>query len=314
MTLALRLTARPQQRRTWSLLPADPLLTGPPRAPCEHALAGWSQTQRCGSAVEGRPSRAMLSGRRLVGPACRCRSMWLCAADIAAPQASRPTGLAPSRRTATPRWCPVRPQSRPRMAPGRAWGMLQAIRAALPGTHVVLQGVLPRGATLAGRDMFTWPNRFTAAIAALNAQYEACPCCRQRAQPLFHVGWCAVEDRVWPRRWRPAVMHRAGPQEMLKRGCRSCTLLSVNVVMTSGNTGLNVTRTYAILRFILGLMPDIAALFGGRPNDPLHGLRGALCQPGWCWHRQGMLKRKATLPTAPDTVTTLFRSGCTASQ
>lgn len=55
----------------------------------------------------------------------------------------------------------------------RASSMLAAIRAALPATHVVLQGVLPRGGALTGRDMFTWPNRFTAAIAALNAQYEA---------------------------------------------------------------------------------------------------------------------------------------------
>ncbi len=78
--------------------------------------------------------------------------------------------------------------------------MLQVIRAALPGTHVVLQGVLPRGAALAGRDMFTWPNRFTAAIAALNAQYEARPCCSHREQPLDHVLRCAAEDRVWLRR------------------------------------------------------------------------------------------------------------------
>jgi hypothetical protein len=84
--------------------------------------------------------------------------------------------------------------------------MLQAIRAVLPGTHVVMQGVLPRGAALAGRDMFTWPNRFTAAIAALNAQYEARPCCGRRAKRLGHVSRCTAEDRERPRRWRPAVM------------------------------------------------------------------------------------------------------------
>ncbi len=78
--------------------------------------------------------------------------------------------------------------------------MLQVIRAALPGTHVVLQGVLPRGAELASRNMFTWPNRFTAAIAALNAQYEARPCCSHRTQPLDHAVRCAAEGNVWPRR------------------------------------------------------------------------------------------------------------------
>ena len=50
--------------------------------------------------------------------------------------------------------------------------MLADVRRALPGTHVALMGVLPRGAALVGRDIFTWPNRFTRAIAALNARYE----------------------------------------------------------------------------------------------------------------------------------------------
>lgn len=50
--------------------------------------------------------------------------------------------------------------------------MLADVRRALPGTHVVLMGVLPRGTALVGRDIFTWPNRFTPAIVALNARYE----------------------------------------------------------------------------------------------------------------------------------------------
>ena len=55
--------------------------------------------------------------------------------------------------------------------------MLGAVRQALPATHIVLQGVLPRGGSYgpSSRDSFTWPNRFTAAIAALNARYEVLP-------------------------------------------------------------------------------------------------------------------------------------------
>ena len=72
--------------------------------------------------------------------------------------------------------CSLHGHSSQKLPPGsgRVRAMLGAVRQALPATHIVLQGVLPRGGSYgpSSRDSFTWPNRFTAAIAALNARFE----------------------------------------------------------------------------------------------------------------------------------------------
>ncbi|KAK9818980.1 hypothetical protein WJX81_005038 [Elliptochloris bilobata] len=69
----------------------------------------------------------------------------------------------------------------------RTRDMLAVVRRALPDTHVVLMGVLPRGASLGGRNAFTWPNRFTNAIAALNARYESFA----EGDPMIHYLYCS---------------------------------------------------------------------------------------------------------------------------
>ena len=51
--------------------------------------------------------------------------------------------------------------------------MLGVLRTAMPRAHVVLQALLPRGMDLLPLLRFAWPNRGTAAMAAVNAGYAA---------------------------------------------------------------------------------------------------------------------------------------------
>ena len=41
----------------------------------------------------------------------------------------------------------------------------------MPGTQIIVQGVLPRGADF-GANKFLYPNNFTSAVAYLNAEYQ----------------------------------------------------------------------------------------------------------------------------------------------
>ena len=55
--------------------------------------------------------------------------------------------------------------------------MVQYIHGNSPKTQVVLLGVTPRGAQYWDKDQaWIWPNRYTAAIAAVNAGYYVSPC------------------------------------------------------------------------------------------------------------------------------------------
>ena len=54
--------------------------------------------------------------------------------------------------------------------------MVQYIHNNSPHTKIVLMGVLPRGAQYWDKDQaWIWPNRYTAAIAAVNAGYYVRP-------------------------------------------------------------------------------------------------------------------------------------------
>ena len=54
--------------------------------------------------------------------------------------------------------------------------MVQYIHSNSPHTKIVLMGVLPRGAQYWDKDQaWIWPNRYTAAIAAVNAGYYVRP-------------------------------------------------------------------------------------------------------------------------------------------
>ena len=52
------------------------------------------------------------------------------------------------------------------------------LRRALPRADIVLLGVLPRGGWTLGADVYQWPNRLTAPIAAVNngTQVRCVPC------------------------------------------------------------------------------------------------------------------------------------------
>ena len=50
--------------------------------------------------------------------------------------------------------------------------MLGVLRTALPQTHLLLQLLLPRGMDLLPLLRFQWPNRGTAALAAVNAGFK----------------------------------------------------------------------------------------------------------------------------------------------
>ena len=56
----------------------------------------------------------------------------------------------------------------------RVSAVLGVLRTALPQTHLLLQLLLPRGMDLLPLLRFQWPNRGTAALAAVNAGFQVC--------------------------------------------------------------------------------------------------------------------------------------------
>ncbi len=52
----------------------------------------------------------------------------------------------------------------------------------MPGTQIIVQGLLPRGADFAA-NKFTYPNNFTSAVAYLNAEYQVCTVSRGMSLP-----------------------------------------------------------------------------------------------------------------------------------
>ena len=57
-------------------------------------------------------------------------------------------------------------------------GMVNDMKKAMPGTQIIVQGVLPRGADFAS-GQYAYPNNFTTAVSYLNAEYQ-----------VFHVNEC----------------------------------------------------------------------------------------------------------------------------
>jgi hypothetical protein len=49
--------------------------------------------------------------------------------------------------------------------------MLGVMRAAMPRTHIVIQGLYPRGADF-DANKYVWPNNYTYALSLLNSHYE----------------------------------------------------------------------------------------------------------------------------------------------
>eukprot|EP00884_Botryococcus_braunii_P016636 jgi/Botrbrau1/3656/Bobra.0204s0046.1 len=57
-------------------------------------------------------------------------------------------------------------------AAARVQRVLSLLRS-MPGTHVVLQAVLPRGSSFEGDERYMWPNRFTKPIQIINDHFQA---------------------------------------------------------------------------------------------------------------------------------------------
>ena len=50
--------------------------------------------------------------------------------------------------------------------------IVKLLREAAPEAHIVLQGLLPRGSAFVGPKEWTWPNRYTKPIEAVNSAFE----------------------------------------------------------------------------------------------------------------------------------------------
>ncbi len=49
--------------------------------------------------------------------------------------------------------------------------MVKDMKKAMPGTQIIVEGVLPRGADFAS-GQYVYPNNFTTAVSYLNAEYQ----------------------------------------------------------------------------------------------------------------------------------------------
>ena len=50
--------------------------------------------------------------------------------------------------------------------------IVKLLRQAAPEAHIVIQGLLPRGAAFVGPKEWKWPNRFTKPLEAVNSAFE----------------------------------------------------------------------------------------------------------------------------------------------
>lgn len=50
--------------------------------------------------------------------------------------------------------------------------IVKLLRQAAPEAHIVIQGLLPRGAAFVGPKEWKWPNRYTKPLAAVNSAFE----------------------------------------------------------------------------------------------------------------------------------------------
>ena len=50
--------------------------------------------------------------------------------------------------------------------------IVKLLRQAAPEAHIVIQGLLPRGAAFVGPKEWKWPNRYTKPLEAVNSAFE----------------------------------------------------------------------------------------------------------------------------------------------
>jgi hypothetical protein len=56
----------------------------------------------------------------------------------------------------------------------RFQSVLTLMQMTMPNTHIIIQGLYPRGADF-GDGSLVWPNNYTYALSLVNARYEVCP-------------------------------------------------------------------------------------------------------------------------------------------
>ncbi len=54
----------------------------------------------------------------------------------------------------------------------RVMEIVKLLRQAAPEAHIVIQGLLPRGAAFVGPKEWKWPNRYTKPLEAVNSAFE----------------------------------------------------------------------------------------------------------------------------------------------
>ncbi|CAL8470097.1 g9639 [Coccomyxa elongata] len=64
-------------------------------------------------------------------------------------------------------------------------GMVKDMKKAMPGTQIIVEGVLPRGADFAS-GQYVYPNNFTTAVSYLNAEYQR----MALEDPVLHYIYC----------------------------------------------------------------------------------------------------------------------------
>ena len=84
---------------------------------------------------------------------------------------------------------------------GRMRHVLAYMRAALPNTHIVVLGILPRGGWTLPGSGYQWPNRMTSAIQLMNNNSQVMA---MWLQPWVPVGEFSVSMKI---SCIPAILH-----------------------------------------------------------------------------------------------------------
>ncbi|CAL5224204.1 g6847 [Coccomyxa viridis] len=70
----------------------------------------------------------------------------------------------------------------------RVMEIVKLLRQAAPEAHIVIQGLLPRGAAFVGPKEWKWPNRYTKPLEAVNSAFESLAL----LNPLLHYVYCGA--------------------------------------------------------------------------------------------------------------------------
>eukprot|EP00887_Chlorella_sp_A99_P004177 scaffold23.g4177.t1 len=131
----------------------------------------------------------------------------------------------------------------------RMLSILRHLRDALPDTHIILLGLLPRGGDTKRHDMHDWPSIFARPFYAVNAHFRRVFARRQYAALDGHIHYLDCEDRFFtPDRKLidPALMPDAlHPSAAGYELFADCLLPMVATIMHGHMPGGNGNATWA---------------------------------------------------------------------